>query len=102
MTGTEESNEPWASYSLSLDDYKVLFESSMDALVVFEPEYKRLVMCNPASCKLFGFNSNKEFVRHSVYDLSAEYQPDGKLSAEVIDSVFNTISKDNAAGGRWL
>ncbi|MBS0011111.1 MAG: response regulator [Bacteroidales bacterium] len=102
MTVTEKANEEGAPYSLGLDDYKVLFESSMDALIVFEPEHKRLVMCNPASCKLFGFKSNKEFVRHSVYDLSAEYQPDGRLSAEVIDSTFNAISKDNAAGGRWL
>jgi|GEM_PF-6902382 len=46
-------------------------------------EKYRLIDCNGAALGFFGFEGKKEFIRH-FDDLSPEYQPNGKLSSELL------------------
>ncbi len=60
------------------EEYRILFESSADAIMLHAQE--KLIDCNNASLKLFGFSSKEEFAKVSPGILSPAKQPDGRDS----------------------
>ncbi|MCP4117823.1 MAG: PAS domain S-box protein [Desulfobacteraceae bacterium] len=79
----------------SEEKYRHLFESSMDAILLFDPGNGYLD-CNPAAFELFGIKSKKQLSGLTPADLSPKYQPGGTLSSEkankMISMAFETGS----------
>jgi PAS domain S-box-containing protein len=65
-----------------LEKYKLFYNSSKDALMTLEPPDWKFTSCNPATVKLFGVKSEKEFIALGPWDVSPEKQPDGRISTE--------------------
>ncbi|MDD2731444.1 MAG: PAS domain S-box protein, partial [Candidatus Portnoybacteria bacterium] len=79
----------------SQEKYKNLFDRSLDAIMLLEPE-GNFIDGNPAAINLFGCKDKKEFLMRSPHDLSPKNQPDGQLSLkkakEMIDEALNSGS----------
>ncbi len=66
----------------SEEKYRTLFEDSRDALMTLGPPDWLFSKCNKSTLKMFGTDTEEEFVSHSPWDYSPKYQPDAKLSTE--------------------
>jgi PAS domain S-box-containing protein len=62
--------------------YRVLYESSRDAVMTLAPPSWKFAAGNPATIALFGAKDEGEFVTKGPWDVSPERQPDGWLSSE--------------------
>ena len=74
-----------SSHDESLEDYqkyKVLYESSSDAIMTIEPPDWKFTSGNPATLKMFNVKTEKEFLSLTPGDLSPKFQPDGQDSQE--------------------
>jgi PAS domain S-box-containing protein len=75
--------------------YRTLFESANDAIFIMGREL--FVNCNQMTLTIFECSSKEDFIGHSPWELSPEYQPDGRrseLSAkEKIEDAFNGKSQ---------
>jgi PAS domain S-box-containing protein len=65
----------------SEEQYRTLFMSSRDAIMVASPG-QELLSANPAAIQLFACKNEQEFISHTPSSLSPVYQPDGALSSE--------------------
>jgi PAS domain S-box-containing protein len=65
----------------SEEKYRVLYESSRDAIMLSAPPEWKFTAGNPAAIALFGARDEREFVAEAPWRLSPEYQPDGELSS---------------------
>jgi len=63
--------------------YRDLFESSMDAILLLDPD-KGYLDCNKAALSLFGVESKAHLLTLTPEDLSPRYQPDGMLSSQKV------------------
>jgi PAS domain S-box-containing protein len=61
--------------------YRVLYESSRDAIMMLAPPEWKFTAGNPAAIDLFGAKDEQEFVAAAPWRLSPEHQPDGALSS---------------------
>lgn len=59
-----------------------LFDRSRDAIVITGPPSWRFVYANPAALELFRVGSLSEFLKLQPWDLSPDFQPDGRSSRE--------------------
>ncbi|MDD5687869.1 MAG: PAS domain S-box protein [Elusimicrobia bacterium] len=60
--------------------FRILFESSQDAIMTLEPPSWNFTSGNPATIKMFGVKNEKEFISFPPWKLSPEFQPDGQSS----------------------
>lgn len=102
MKGSDASPGMNAGYELYADEYKLLFESTMHAILVFDPDINMLIMCNPASYKLFGYTSREEFMQLKPLDMSAEIQPNGRRASSEIEKIIKRIFTEKHIEGKWL
>jgi PAS domain S-box-containing protein len=63
-------------------NYRLLFESSRDALTTLALPSGKFSNANAAALKLFGVNSEAEFITLAPWEVSPKRQPDGRPSAE--------------------
>lgn len=89
-------------FDIGADEYRVLFESTMDVLIVYDPDNDRVVMCNLAACKLFGYDKKDCFMKLTPAELSAEYQPDGRLSSAAMPGILKKVLREGQLSGQWL
>ena len=87
--------------SESEKEYRVLFESSRDALMTIEASSMRFTSGNPAVLKMFGASSEAEFISQGPADLSPEMQPDGCASAEKARQMIETAMRDGSHFFEW-
>jgi PAS domain S-box-containing protein len=70
--------------------YKTIFDLTDDAIVILDRE--KIIDCNKASVRLFGFKDKTELVGLRLIDFSPKFQPDGQSSftkfVEKIGSVY--------------
>jgi len=62
--------------------YRALFENSQDALMTLSPPDWRFTSANAAMLELFEFERETQFLKVTPWQLSPEYQPDGRPSSE--------------------
>ncbi len=74
----------------TLMKYKVLFESSRDAIMTLEPPTWNFTSGNPATIEMFRAKNEKEFISYTPGDLSPEKQPDGRASDEKAKEMIET------------
>ena len=79
--------------------YRSLFDSSLDAIMTLSPPDWRFTSGNPATLKMFGARDEEEFTSIGPWEVSPEYQPDGRLSAELAK---NNISKAMEVGSAYF
>ncbi len=80
----------------SEERYRTLFNSSHDAILLFNPS-GQFVDGNPAAIELFGCKDHASFLKLTLDIVSPDYQPDGMLSftrvRELIDLTINEGSQ---------
>ncbi|MBF0494726.1 MAG: PAS domain S-box protein [Candidatus Omnitrophica bacterium] len=80
--------------------YKALYDLSANAVMLIDP-CKLYLGCNAAGLKIFGCESEKEFIKRTPADFSPEYQPDGKLSIEKADEMMIRAVKNGSNFFEW-
>jgi len=66
----------------SEERYRILFESSRDAIMTLAPPSWRFTAGNPATVEMFATGTETAFIALEPWELSPEFQPDGRLSSE--------------------
>lgn len=83
------------------EKYRLLFESSADAIMTLNPPKWLFTSCNSATIKMFMVRDEAEFVSKTPYELSPEYQPDGKLSSEKALEMINMAMQNSSHFFEW-
>ncbi|MBN1779149.1 MAG: PAS domain S-box protein [Candidatus Buchananbacteria bacterium] len=86
----------------SEERYKILFESSRDAIMLLEPPSWKFTSANPATIQLFNAKSQKDFVSLGPWDVSPEKQPNGKLSANLAKEAIDKAMADGSYSFEWV
>ena len=80
--------------------YRNLFESSMDAILLLDPENGYLD-CNPAAFELFGIESKEQLFGLAPADLSPQYQPDDRSSSEKAEQMITKALESGSNLFEW-
>jgi PAS domain S-box-containing protein len=80
--------------------YKTIYESSKDAIMTLKP-YGHFLGGNPATIEMFKCSGEKEFVRQTPWDISPEYQPDGRLSSEKANEMMSIAMERGSNFFEW-
>lgn len=80
--------------------HEVQFEATQDAVIIWD-ELGRVYRANPAAVKLLGGEKEQRLVGLSYGDLTAEYQPDGRLSEKVITKYRDLIQQRGVLDFEW-
>ena len=79
---------------------KIMFDN-MPLGCMFWNEYANPIDCNDAALKIFGLVDKQEFLRR-FYDLSPEFQPNGRSSKEIILELIEQASEKGASTIEWV
>ncbi len=82
--------------------HRVLFTSSLDALMVIEPPTWRFTSGNPACIRMFGLGSEAELWALGPWDVSPVTQPDGSPSAEKAMEMIQTAMREGTHSFEWM
>ena len=66
----------------SEESYRLMIESSRDAILTLHPPDWRFASCNPAAVELFGAEHETQLCQLGPWGVSPEHQPDGTLSSK--------------------
>lgn len=72
-----EVTELDAELKETTENFKIMFNSSQDAIMTLAPPNWNFTNANPATLRLFGVDSIESFLKLTPADLSPEYQPNG-------------------------
>jgi len=81
--------------------YKVLYETSSDAIMIIEPPTWKFTDANPATVKMFGAKDKDHFTSLSPSDVSPKKQPDGSLSSEKAKKMILKAVKEGENFFEW-
>jgi len=81
--------------------YRLLFESSRDALMTIAPPTWKFTQANQAALQLFGVASEADFTKLGPWDVSPEHQPDGRPSAEKAKEMIATAMREGSDFFEW-
>ncbi|HTF99962.1 MAG TPA: PAS domain S-box protein, partial [Nitrospirota bacterium] len=85
----------------SEEQYRVLFEKSHDAIMVFAPHDNRFIKANAATARMFKAKDELAFTAYTPWDISPERQPDGQLSSVKALVMVETALREGAAYFEW-
>ncbi len=91
-----------ADLRTSEEKYRTLFESSMDAVMTLAPPAWKLTAGNPAMIQMFGAADEEDFVSGPPWELSPEFQPDGRPSVDKAREMIETAMREGAHSFEWL
>ncbi len=80
--------------------FRSLFELSDDAHVLFDGD--KYIDCNDAAIKMLGLKSRQELLSLHPVDISPEYQPDGRKSAELVGENITLTMEKGSQRFEWL
>ena len=81
--------------------YRGLFEDSRDALMTLAPPSWAFTSGNPAAVQMFRAKDEKDFTSHGPWDLSPEWQPDGRASSEKAKEMIETAMREGSHFFEW-
>jgi hypothetical protein len=87
--------------SFVAEKYKLLYETSKEAIMTLEPPKWKFTSGNPAAIKLFDVKDEKQFISLTPKDLSPEKQPDGQLSSLKSKKMIEQAMKQGSAFFKW-
>jgi len=85
----------------SKESYRDLFEGSMDAIFITDPE-KGLIDCNTRTLALFGYASKQQLINAQTCDLSPSEQSNGQSSVELCDKYQQAALKNGSIQFEWV
>lgn len=83
------------------DKYRILYESSDDAIMILEPPSWLFTAGNNATVKMFRAKDEKEFTSKSPAELSPEKQPEGQLSENKAKIMIEKAMKEGSNEFEW-
>ena len=81
--------------------YRIIFESSSDAVMTVAPPSWKFTRGNPATVKMFGVKDEAEFTSLGPWQVSPEVQPDGRPSAEKAMEMMETAMREGSHFFEW-
>ncbi|MGD9108884.1 MAG: ATP-binding protein [Gammaproteobacteria bacterium] len=84
------------------EKYRILFETSRDAIMTLDPPNWLFTSGNQATVEMFKCKNEKYFLSFAPYELSPEFQPDGKSSKEKALEMINIAMKKGSNFFEWL
>ena len=85
----------------SEERFRVLFESSRDAIMTLEPPSWAFTSGNAATVDMFRARNEEEFITYRPADLSPERQPDGRASADKAKEMIETAMREGSHYFEW-
>jgi two-component system, sensor histidine kinase and response regulator len=85
----------------SEERYRSLFENSRDALLTLAPPSWRFNSGNRAALALFGAETPEELTARTPWDLSPEFQPDGRGSEEKARALIAEAMSKGSVSFEW-
>jgi len=85
----------------SEERFRVLFESSRDAMMTVEPPLWKFTSGNPAAMDMFRAKTVEEFLSYEPWNLSPDRQPDGRASAEKAREMIETAVREGSHFFEW-
>jgi PAS domain S-box-containing protein len=82
------------------DTYRLLFESSLDAMLLIEDE--AFIDCNQATMDMLGYDSKEEVLSGHPSSLSPVVQSDGRSSFEKANEMIAIAFRENGHRFEWL
>lgn len=86
----------------SEERFRLLFMSSQDAFMTFEPPEWRFTSCNPSTVTLFGAADKAQILGATPWELSPELQFDGKPSLEKAKLMIQTALRKGSHYFEWV
>lgn len=83
------------------EKYKLLYETSRDAIMTIEPPTWKFTAGNPAAIKMFNCKDEKEFTSLGPWDVSPAKQPDGKDSVKKAQEMIMKAMKEGSSFFEW-
>jgi two-component system cell cycle sensor histidine kinase/response regulator CckA len=90
-----------AALGESEERFRRLFESSRDAIMTLDPPSWSYSAANPATVKMFGAADEADFVSRAPWELSPEWQPDGRSSSEKAAEMIETAIREGSWSFPW-
>ncbi|MFH1318307.1 MAG: ATP-binding protein, partial [Candidatus Omnitrophota bacterium] len=84
----------------SEEKYRIIFESSKDAIMLLEPG-STFLAGNPTAVEMFGCIDEVSFMSFTLVDLSPEYQPDGRSSLEKAEQMIKLALEKGSNFFEW-
>jgi PAS domain S-box-containing protein len=86
---------------VSEERFRLLFESSRDAIMTLEPPSWRFTSGNPATVNMFRAADEQDFIARQPWTLSPERQLDGRLSGEKAKEMIETAMREGFHCFEW-
>ena len=80
--------------------FEDVFRASIDGLGIFKDGV--FFDCNQAMLDMVGLKTKEEFIGHTPFDFSPEFQPDGRLSSEKGQAYIDRCMKEGSIRFEWL
>jgi PAS domain S-box-containing protein len=81
---------------------RLLFESSLDSILILDPERKVCVDCNEAAVRISRGGGKEWLVSQSCASLAPEFQPSGRRSDEMIAEWYDRALKSGPQRFEWM
>ncbi len=85
----------------SEERYRLLFETSRDAIMTLAPPSWNFTSGNAAAIELFGMKDKKTFISAPPWKYSPEFQPDGQSSADKAKKMIDTAMEKGSNFFEW-
>ncbi|MEA2095126.1 MAG: PAS domain-containing sensor histidine kinase [Candidatus Cloacimonadota bacterium] len=87
--------------NVSEEKFRILYETSRDAIMMLAPPNWLFTAGNQASIKMFHAKNEKEFISKEPWELSPQYQPDGQLSSDKAKKMIQKAMKTGSNFFEW-
>ena len=86
---------------ISEEKFRLIYETSSDAIMTLEPPKWMFTSGNLAIAKMFGVKNEKEFTSLTPWEVSPKYQPDGQLSTVKAKKVIEVAMEKGENYFEW-
>jgi PAS domain S-box-containing protein len=82
-------------------NYRTMFESSIDALILIDLDNFSFVTANQAALELYRVSHLENFLELTPTEISPEYQQDGQLTATQLPVLLNKTAREGIVSFEW-
>ena len=82
--------------------FRLLFERSGDAIILFDPKKHAIVDCNPAAVALMRASSKEDLLNISPAALAPANQPDGRATSDAVTEITALVERNGGHRFEWL
>ncbi|MBP8039675.1 MAG: PAS domain S-box protein [Aeromonadaceae bacterium] len=97
----QRHDETQAEMVRSKNRYHALFDSTINPILLFTRDPEALLDCNSATLAIFGATSKTELIGKTTADLSPPWQPNGKESAQAMQSHLAQAERNVSTTFEW-